>query len=180
MDHSLKLFRRENKGVYLNVYHDGVTMRWQDVLADKSLHDLPYKIELNERGNIEMSPASVIHSLLQGKIAFELRSQLKGEVFTELAVETRKGVKVPDVAWAPEDYAQQHITELCASTAPEICIEIISPSNSPEEMDEKTALFLDAGAIEVWLLDEAGNIRFYTRSGQQPTSGYPVEIKKLL
>ena|GEM_PF-713663 len=173
-------FRCESKGVYLNVYHDGVTMRWQDVLADKSLHDLPYKIELNERGNIEMSPASVIHSLLQGKIAFELRRQLRGEVFTELAVETRKGVKVPDVAWATEDYARKHIRELCASTAPEICVEIISPSNSQEEMEEKTALFLDAGAVEVWLVDEAGNIRIYTRSGQQPTSEYPVEIKKLL
>jgi len=27
-------------------------MQWQDVLADKSLHDLPYKIELNEKGLI--------------------------------------------------------------------------------------------------------------------------------
>ena len=155
-------------------------MQWQDVLADKSLQDLPYKIELNERGNIEMSPASVIHSLLQGKIAFELRSQLKGEVFTEVAMATRKGVKVSDVAWAPEEYAQKHIRELCASKAPEICVEIVSPSNSQEEMDEKTALFLDAGAVEVWVVDEAGNIRFYTRSGQQPKSGYPVEIKRLL
>ncbi|MGH8560071.1 MAG: hypothetical protein ACRESZ_21995, partial [Methylococcales bacterium] len=29
-----------------------------DVLADKSLHDLPYKIEIDEKGLIEMSPAS--------------------------------------------------------------------------------------------------------------------------
>jgi len=33
-------------------------MQWQDVINDKSLQDLPYKIELNEHGNIVMSPAS--------------------------------------------------------------------------------------------------------------------------
>ncbi len=74
-------------------------MQWQDVLADKSLRDLPYKIELNEYGNIEMSPSSFTHSYLQGTLAFLLRAQLGGEVFTELVIETGKGVKVPDVAW---------------------------------------------------------------------------------
>jgi hypothetical protein len=43
-------------------------MQRQDVLADKSFHDLPYKIELNEKGLIEMSPASFTHSLLQGRL----------------------------------------------------------------------------------------------------------------
>lgn len=164
----------------INGDHAGVTMRWQDVLADKSLRDLPYKIELNERGNIEMSPASVIHSLLQGKIAYILRHQLQGDVFTELAVQTEKGVKVPDVAWGSNEYTQQHIRELCASTAPEICVEIISPSNSQEEMDEKIGLFFVSGAIEVWIVDETGKIRFFTNKGEQSESGYPVKIEKLL
>ncbi len=74
-------------------------MQWQDVLADPSLHDLPYKIELNEKGNIEMSPASLIHSLLQGKLVLLLGNSLEGEVFTELAIQTSKGIRVPDVAW---------------------------------------------------------------------------------
>lgn len=56
-------------------------MQWQDVLADKSLRDLPYKIELNEYGNIEMSPASFTHSRFQGKLAALLSVQLGGEVF---------------------------------------------------------------------------------------------------
>lgn len=29
-------------------------MQWQDILADKSLPNLSYKIELNEPGNIEI------------------------------------------------------------------------------------------------------------------------------
>ena len=56
-------------------------MQWQDVIADKSLQDLPYKIELNERGNIEMSPSSFMQSYLQGKLATLLASELTGEVF---------------------------------------------------------------------------------------------------
>ncbi len=74
-------------------------MQWQDVLADKSLQDLPYKIELNDKGNIEMSPASLLHSLIQGKLALLLGSTLtQGSVFTELAIQTSNGIRVADVA----------------------------------------------------------------------------------
>ena len=33
-------------------------MNWQEVCEDRSLQDLPFKIELNEYGQIVMSPAS--------------------------------------------------------------------------------------------------------------------------
>lgn len=155
-------------------------MQWQDVLADKSLRDLPYKIELNERGNIEMSPASFLHSLLEGEIATLLRTQLGGRVFTELAIQTSKGVRVPDVAWGSNHFVEQHIKEIWASSAPEICIEIISPSNSKMEMSEKIALFLNSGAIEVWLVDEQGTISFFNAGGQQPKSSFNIEMGKLI
>jgi Uma2 family endonuclease len=155
-------------------------MQWQDVLADKSLRDLPYKIELNERGNIEMSPASFLHSLLQGEIATLLRTQLGGRVFTELAIQTSKGVKVSDVAWGSHDFVDQHIKEICASSAPQICVEIISPSHGKIEMSEKIALFLESGALEVWLVDEQGNISFFNAGGQQQESGFNIEMGKLI
>jgi len=40
------------------------------------LQNLPYKIELNQKGNIEMSPASNKHGFLQSKIAFLLQQTL--------------------------------------------------------------------------------------------------------
>ncbi len=55
-------------------------MQWQDVLSDKTLQDLPYKIELNKYGKIEMSPASFIHSLLQGEIARRFGEQPNGRL----------------------------------------------------------------------------------------------------
>ncbi|MDP2902138.1 MAG: Uma2 family endonuclease [Methylovulum sp.] len=155
-------------------------MQWQDVLADKSLHDLPYKIELNRQGHIEMSPSSFIHSFLQGELATLLKNQLGGRIFTELAIQTHSGVKVPDVAWGSDDYFQQHRHELCASSAPEICVEIISPSNSTREMHKKITLYLKSGALEVWLVDEQGQVRFFNADGQQPCSGFNVEIGQLV
>ncbi|NOQ36659.1 MAG: Uma2 family endonuclease [Methylococcaceae bacterium] len=155
-------------------------MQWQDVLADQSLQNLPYKIELNEKGNIEMSPASFIHSRFQGKLAKILGVQLGGEVFTELAVQTSKGVKVPDVAWGSEEYFQKNIHETGAVFAPELCIEIISPSNSRNEMQEKIKLYLESGADEVWLVDEQGTIRFFNAKGEQENSRFKIKIKNLI
>lgn len=155
-------------------------MQWQDVLADKSLRDLPYKIELNEYGHIEMSPASFTHSYLQGTLAFLLRTQLGGKIFTELAIVTDKGVKVPDVAWGSDDYFQRHKNDIAATAAPEICIEIISPSNSKREMKAKIKLYLKAGAIEVWLVNEQGDIQYFDVNGQREKSGFNVNIDELI
>ncbi len=155
-------------------------MQWQDVLADKSLHDLPYKIELNEKGLIEMSPASFTHSLLQGRLTKLIGNQLAGEVFTELAIQTTKGVRVPDVAWGSKEYVKKHKKDIFALSAPEICVEIISPSNTPNEMEDKIELFLEAGAKEVWLITEEGQVSFYNSAGQQVKSAFDIDLKELI
>ena len=155
-------------------------MQWQEVLADKSLYDLPYKIELNEYGIIEMSPTSFLHSSFQAEIAKQLGIQLGGRIFTELAVQTSKGVKVPDVAWAGNDYFQQNLHTKSAVPAPDLCIEVLSPSNTKPKMQEKIDLYLEAGAFEVWLVDEQGLIRFFNADGEQEKSRFKVEIKNLI
>ncbi len=43
-------------------------MNWQQVCEHKDLQNLPFKIELNQRGQIIMSPAKVYHSAYQGEI----------------------------------------------------------------------------------------------------------------
>jgi hypothetical protein len=52
-------------------------MNWQEVCEHPSLQDLPFKIELNERGEIVMAPVKVVHSAYQGKISFFLGSLRK-------------------------------------------------------------------------------------------------------
>jgi Uma2 family endonuclease len=155
-------------------------MQWQDVLADKSLQDLPYKIELNEKGNIEMSPASNKHGAIQVELCYILRSELKaGRPITECSIQTNKGVKVADVAWASNEFLTSYKLETPYSKSPEICIEILSPSNTPAEMAEKIHLYLKTGAQEVWLVTEDGDISFYNKDGQTDSSLFDIQIDKI-
>ena len=52
------------------------------------------------------------------------------------------------------------------SAAPEICVEIISPSNSMAEMHEKISLYLAQGAQEVWLCDQEGKISYFSEESK--------------
>ena len=62
-------------------------MKWQEVLEDKSLQDLPYKIELNAWGQIVMSPAKVRHSSTRtGLLIFKLSSRISDKVSVERAM----------------------------------------------------------------------------------------------
>ncbi len=75
-------------------------MTWEEVCDDPCLQDLPYKIELNKWGNIEMSPAKFYHSEFQGRIAYLLQTlKPDGSVATECAIETSDNTKVADVTW---------------------------------------------------------------------------------
>ena len=142
-------------------------MTWEEVCADPSLQDLPYKIELNKWGNIEMSPARSRHSEFQGEIQ-RLLWTLKqgGMVIPECAVETAENVKVPDVVWVSLDRRRNTPREYAYASAPEICVEILSPSNALEEQMHKGELYLQAGAEEFWLCDEKGTMSFFRRQRQ--------------
>ena len=89
-----------------------------------------------------------------------------GKVLTECSVKTLDGVKVADVTWASNAFLKQHHYETPYTAAPEICVEVISPSNRRDEMEEKITLYLAKGAREVWLCDEKGNVTFADHSGQ--------------
>jgi len=152
-------------------------MLWSDILADESLKNLPYKIELNERGHIEMSPASNRHGFLQSELVWLLRSQLKsGRVITECSIDTPKGVKVADVAWCDDAFVAEHGEATPYVTAPEICIEILSPSNSVKEMQDKILLYLAKGAKEVWLVRDSGKTVIYQSQGEVQESAFVKKI----
>lgn len=137
-------------------------MDWQQVCADRNLQNLPFRIELNEYGQVVMSPLKVIHSLLQGKIERLLLGYLNdGEVFPECAIYTVKGTKVPDVVWVSDERLQIIKYEIECSIAPEICIEVLSDSNTDKEMQMKKELYFQQQAQEFWICDPQGNMRFF-------------------
>lgn len=152
-------------------------MRWAEAERDATLRELPYKIELNSWGKIEMSPASFWHGRLQGAVASQLAPQLPdGEVLTEVPVQTAIGIRVPDVAWASAEFLSLNADSSPAPRAPEICIEIVSPSNSQEEIKEKISAYLNAGALEVWIVSENGETKYFDLEGERKTSRFPVRL----
>jgi Uma2 family endonuclease len=156
---------------------EALSLRWTEVMNDSALRDLPYKIELNAYGKIEMSPVNNRHARLQGYLAGELARQLTGGgVLTACPVLTRIGVRVPDVAWASSEFLARHEDATPFPEAPEICVQIVSPSNSDEEMREKTEAYLAAGAREVWVMPEEGMVRFFDTAGERGSTGYSVVV----
>jgi Uma2 family endonuclease len=158
-------------------------MNWQDVLNDKSLQDLPYKIELNARGVIEMSPATNWHAFWQAEISGLLRELMrgKGHSFTEASVDTPEGVKVPDVAWTSWAFIERYGLGTPFPKAPEICVEIIRPSNTNEKIKAKSNLYFEQAATEVWLCDLEGAMRFLnaneTLERSQLVPEFPTQLE---
>ena len=147
------------------------------MVRDPLLEQIAYKLELNEKGSIEVTPASTRHAFLQAFLARELGTlSPDGTTFTQCPVETEIGVRVPDVAWASADFIARHGMTTPLPGAPEICIEVLSPSNSAVETRDKVAAYLAAGAREVWLVQESGELEILTAEGRQPASWLGIKL----
>ena len=143
-------------------------MDWASVINNPFLKDLPFKIELDKWGKILMSPASNSHGNLQFETGSRIRDAKKGKgkIITECSIQTSQGVKVADVAWASDSFIERFGFETPYKRAPEICVEVVSRSNSQGEIDEKIELYLAKGAHEVWIVNEDGKTDYYTYEGK--------------
>jgi Uma2 family endonuclease len=137
--------------------------RWEQVLADPTLATLSYRIETDQHGHILMSPPPApLHGQRQIHIGVLFHQLLPtGKIVSECPLSTAGGVKAVDVAWLaperPENISQPTLFE----RAPEICVEIVSPSDSHSEISERRALYFDAGAAEAWVCALDGSISFF-------------------
>jgi len=131
-------------------------MNWDQVCERKDLRDLPFKIELNKFGQIVMSPASNFHGQIQARLTYFLMKDghEDSRVITECSVDTTDGTKVADVSWLSPEFWKSFGSETPYSTAPDLCVEILSPSNTKNEMEFKRALYFEAGAKEVLICNE--------------------------
>ena len=152
-------------------------MTWKDICLDKRFQDLPFKIELNGRGQIIMSPTTNRHGYFAYRIARLLEEHLPhGKLIVECGVDTEDGTKETDAAWLSQERFHQFEDEFSCAVAPEICVEVYSPSNSPSEMNHKKSLYLKAGATEVWFCDLKGNLEFHNATGKLRQSAMAPEF----
>src|SRR5687767_8474317 len=120
---------------------DELAARYRALCADPCYANLPGKIEIDAWGRLLMSPASNYHSALQTALSAKLAA-LGGRAFVEVSVLTTAGVLVADVAWASDEFMRHRGFETPYLRAPELCVEVVSPSNSRKELREKVAAYL--------------------------------------
>ena len=159
-------------------------MTWKEICADSMLASLPYRIESDQWGNIVMSPpAGMDHSRHQSSILRMLSRLMRhGEALAEFPLQTSKGVKGIDTVWISTKNLERQVgPNNVASIAPEICVEVISPSNRRGEIEEKMSLYFERGAVECWTCDKKGKMTFYNPAGVLARSElcpkFPADLK---
>lgn len=140
-------------------------MSWQEVCEHPVLRDLAgFHIDTDELGRVLMTPVGTRHGVLQAAIGRTLAELLPDGVSgVEIAVRTRKGTKAADVAWMSRDLYDRRRDAYDSELCPEISVEVLSPSNSREELDEKRQLYFEQGATEVWECAEDGAMTFWVK-----------------
>ena len=157
-------------------------LTWEELCADPSLQDLPYRIELNGLNQIVMSPLHFRHGRHQSKIVGLLNRLLPaGEASVEAAVQTSDNIKVPDVIWATQEFFLRYANAFALPIAPDVCVEVLSPTNRTVEIDQKRALYFESGAREVWICGLQGEMEFFAPTGQMERSvlcpEFPLRIE---
>ena len=142
-------------------------MTWAEICEDKFLNSLEWRIETDRWGNIVMSPPPRSrHAEYQSEILHTLHHLLKGgKSVPELPLQTSEGVKAMDVAWVSRERRASKPNDPCYLIAPEICVEVQSPSNSMDEFMERKRLYFEKGALEFWICDLDGEMTFFDATG---------------
>jgi Uma2 family endonuclease len=121
------------------------------------------------------------HAEYQTEIAVLLRQHLTGgRSIAECPIQTSEGVKATDVAWVSHARRASRANDPVYLIAPEICVEVESPSNEEAELREHKRLYFEKGAEEFWLCDLNGVMSFFDPAGEIPQSklcaGFPRKV----
>ena len=98
-----------------------------------------------------------IHAAVQGNLLFELRSRYGAayRVLPELALATVPDGTTPDLALYPAFTLDYEHRQARRTDPPVLCVEIQSPSQSPEEMVAKTEIYFRFGVQACWIVQPA-------------------------
>jgi Uma2 family endonuclease len=158
-------------------------LRWDEVVAEyESIPVDGWSVETDAFGNVLMFPlpeglhqsrGSTILQLL--KMAFP-----DHEVLYERPVATDIGTRNADVVLVEPHQIEQALGKRALIPAPKVCVEVWSPSNDQEEMNEKRDAYLRAGAQEVWFCDRSEHMTFFDVNGPLTHSKVCPEFPKVL
>src|SRR5215467_2104485 len=125
---------------------------------------------------VEMSPANELHGELTLEIGALIRNCVRandlGRVYAaETGFELFKDpdtVLAPDVAFISKARVKPR-TEKFGAVAPDLVVEVVSPSNSKSELHEKIQLYFEAGTRRVWVIYPRARTVYVYRSAKDVT-----------
>jgi|SRR5579871_1179977 len=122
-------------------------LTWEQFLE---LEETPGKQELLDGELISLPPAKLNHTDIALAIFRLLDAASHGyRVRIEAGFRLRRGWLQPDVSVCRSD---QEVKDGWLQGAPVIPIEVVSPSNRPAHIDKKIDVYLEEGAVEVWVV----------------------------
>jgi Uma2 family endonuclease len=148
---------------------DTPTLITGEELAEMSLDD---SYELVQGRIVAMSPAGFTHGEIEGRFyqalaAFASAKGLGRVAVGEVGVYTQRNpdtVRDADVVYISHERYQQVTSGSFLDVAPEIIVEVMSPSNTWSEVTQKLREYFAAGVDLVWVADPEAKIVYAYRS----------------
>ncbi len=158
--------------------------RWDELLesGEMGLYETQ-RVETDRHGHLVLSPWAIArHGIYQSQAVIHLQNKLPhGIGITECPVSTSDGVKMVDAAWMSRGRFEPIREFKVFEIAPEICVEVLSPSNSRAEIEEKRNLYFEIGCLEFWTVGATGKMLFFDpEKGEVPVSFLCPEFPVLL
>ena len=153
---------------------DVLAARWQALIVDESS---PEFFELNQYGELILSPAPANrHEVVASEVMMALQTQLGRQASAAVSIHTDRGIRRPDAVWMPlARWVEAQFADPLPF-APDICVEVLSPSNSNAEITMKIGAYLRAGAKEVIVIGTDGTIQFWSGEGRRQTSAFNLVL----
>ena len=135
------------------------------------------RVELIDGVVVPMTPASdwptSVTATVTMLLGVHVRSRKLGRVYSAEAgfvlFPDRETVRVPDMAFVraermPQGEARWHFPRL----APDLAVEVLSPTDSERELRDKVAMYHEAGVPLVWVVDPRTQTVMVSALGQSP------------